>query len=130
MKKKLSILGVVLLIASVVAVFWFWKGGEGAREIPIKEDVEEGFFVLPEGIIDSGDIEREDPDRDDLTNEEEKGLGTDPENPDTDGDGLRDGDEVFLGTKPLISDTDGDGFEDAVELKSGYNPLGEGKLEE
>ncbi|WP_372993994.1 Ig-like domain-containing protein, partial [Sulfitobacter sp.] len=35
-----------------------------------------------------------DPDNDDLTNEEEAILETDPNNPDTDGDGLTDGEEV------------------------------------
>lgn len=36
-----------------------------------------------------------DTDRDGLTNDEEKKIGTDPNNPDTDGDGLTDGMEVY-----------------------------------
>jgi outer membrane protein OmpA-like peptidoglycan-associated protein len=66
-----------------------------------------------------------DPDRDGLTNDEEKQLGTDPNNPDTDGDGLNDGDEVHLyHTDPLKYDTDGDGLSDGDEvLKYHTDPL-------
>lgn len=43
-----------------------------------------------------------DKDRDGLTDEEERGLGTDPDNHDSDGDGYFDGDEVnYLKTDPL-----------------------------
>ncbi|MCR4279975.1 MAG: thrombospondin type 3 repeat-containing protein [Candidatus Komeilibacteria bacterium] len=42
-----------------------------------------------------GDNSDPDDDNDDLSDEEEIRLGTDPKNPDTDGDGVRDGDDYF-----------------------------------
>ena len=60
-----------------------------------------------------------DSDGDELSDEEELGLGTDPNNYDTDGDGLSDGSEVRAdgwGTNPLSADTDGDGYTDGDEL--------------
>ncbi|MDT0645056.1 hypothetical protein RM553_19650, partial [Zunongwangia sp. F363] len=42
-----------------------------------------------------------DQDDDGLTNDEEAGLGTDPNDPDTDDDGINDGDEVDNGSNPL-----------------------------
>jgi hypothetical protein len=60
-----------------------------------------------------------DSDGDQLSDEEELELGTDPNNYDTDGDGLSDGSEVNAdgwGTNPLSADTDGDGYTDGDEL--------------
>jgi hypothetical protein len=60
-----------------------------------------------------------DTDGDELSDEEELELGTDPNNYDTDGDGLSDGSEVRAdgwGTNPLSADTDGDGYTDGDEL--------------
>ncbi|AHF89661.1 beta-glucosidase [Opitutaceae bacterium TAV5] len=66
-------------------------------------------------------------DGDDLTNEEERLLGTDPFNADTDGDGMPDGWEVIHGLNPLdpkdaLTDTDGDGFYNLVEYQYGLDP--------
>ena len=47
---------------------------------------------------------------------------------DRDKDGLSDDLEKRLGTDPNNPDTDGDGFSDGDEVKNYYNPLGEGKL--
>lgn len=70
-----------------------------------------------------------DSDKDGLSDEEEKSLGTDPNKADTDSDGLFDREEVKVyKTDPQKADTDGDGHSDGDEVKSGYNPLGEGKL--
>lgn len=60
-----------------------------------------------------------DADGDELADEEELEIGTDPTLFDTDGDALSDGSEVRedgWGTDPLSPDTDGDGFFDADEL--------------
>lgn len=70
-----------------------------------------------------------DSDGDGLTDDEERGLGTDPYLIDTDKDGLTDREEVKVyKTNPLNPDTDGDGYSDGEEVKNGYNPLGQGKL--
>ena len=61
-----------------------------------------------------------DPDEDNLTNAQERQLGTDPQEPDTDNDGLDDDEEIALGTDPLNADTDGDGLLDGYE----FNVLG------
>jgi outer membrane protein OmpA-like peptidoglycan-associated protein len=59
-----------------------------------------------------------DHDKDGLTNDQEKQLGTDPKNPDTDGDGLTDGEEVNkYNTDPKKADSDGDGLSDYDEVK-------------
>jgi hypothetical protein len=58
-----------------------------------------------------------DSDRDGLTNDEEAGLGTDPDIMDTDGDFLIDGLEVNqYHTNPLNPDSDGDGIPDGIEV--------------
>jgi hypothetical protein len=66
--------------------------------------------------------ERDD-DGDGLTNDQEAGLGTNPNNPDTDGDLLNDGDEVNRGTNPLDPDTDRDQLQDGTEVRIGTDPL-------
>lgn len=64
-------------------------------------------------------------DKDGLTNDRERALGTDPNNPDTDGEGLKDGEEVNgYKTNPLKADTDEDGLNDYVEVNQyNTNPL-------
>ncbi|HPO61790.1 MAG TPA: OmpA family protein [Candidatus Kapabacteria bacterium] len=64
-------------------------------------------------------------DKDGLTNDREKAIGTDPKNPDTDGDGLKDGEEVdTYKTNPLKQDTDDDGLNDFDEItKHKTNPI-------
>jgi hypothetical protein len=70
-----------------------------------------------------------DSDDDGLTDEEEAGLGTNPNSPDSDNDGLFDREEVRVyGSDPMKTDTDGDGYSDGQEVKGGFNPLGWGKL--
>ena len=61
---------------------------------------ESGYGLSPND--DSGDQGASgDPDEDGLTNEQERGLGTDPLDPDTDHDGSNDGQEVADETDPL-----------------------------
>ncbi|OGU57319.1 MAG: hypothetical protein A2X64_06310 [Ignavibacteria bacterium GWF2_33_9] len=64
-------------------------------------------------------------DKDGLTNDRERILGTDPQNPDTDGDGLTDGREVEkIKSNPLNPDTDDDGLNDYEEVMQYLtNPL-------
>jgi|GEM_PF-2226782 hypothetical protein len=70
-----------------------------------------------------------DSDGDGLTDEEEQGLGTDPNAADTDGDGLTDGEEAIVyATDPLAKDTDSDSYGDGEEVGHGYSPKGSGKL--
>ena len=66
-----------------------------------------------------------DPDKDGLTNEQEKQIGTNPANPDTDNDGLNDGVEVnTYKTNPLVPDSDNDGLNDGLEVNTYHtNPL-------
>ncbi len=83
---------------------------------------------------DSLDAACNDTDRDDLTNDEEATLGTDPNNPDTDGDGINDGQEVLDNTNPLddcdsvggtslgTSDCDEDGLTNDEEATAGTDP--------
>ena len=70
-----------------------------------------------------------DSDRDGLTDDEERSLGTDPHNVDSDTDGLIDRAEVNIyKTDPNNPDTDGDGFPDGEEVINGYSPTGPGRL--
>ncbi|MCF8267299.1 MAG: OmpA family protein [Ignavibacteriales bacterium] len=58
-----------------------------------------------------------DSDKDGLTDNEEKQIGTDPMNPDTDGDKIKDIDEVRkTNTNPTKADTDNDGLNDYEEI--------------
>lgn len=76
------------------------------------------YWSLMVGVILVAEDEDADPDRDGLTNKEEKRYRTDPRNPDTDGDGLTDGEEIRrYGTDPLEPDTDGDTLTDGDEVK-------------
>jgi outer membrane protein OmpA-like peptidoglycan-associated protein len=59
-----------------------------------------------------------DPDRDGLTNRDEKMRGTNPRLQDTDRDGIKDGAEVHtFRTDPLAIDSDSDGLSDLDEIK-------------
>jgi len=49
---------------------------------------------------------------------------------DSDKDGLSDDMEKRIGTDPKNFDSDNDGFSDGEEVKNGYNPIGAGKLGE
>jgi transglutaminase-like putative cysteine protease len=75
-----------------------------------------------DGIL---NIDDTDDDNDDLTDEEELELGTNPFDKDTDNDGLTDFEEVReFGTSPKNVDTDSDALTDYYELKvSTTNPL-------
>lgn len=77
----------------------------------------DAYWSYQVGLTIAGESPDADPDKDGLTNREEKQLGTDRKNPDTDGDGLSDGDEVKkYNTNPLKADSDGDGLSDYDEV--------------
>lgn len=70
-----------------------------------------------------------DKDRDGLSAEKEKELGTSDNDFDTDWDGISDKDEIEKwGTDPLKTDTDGDNYSDGFEIINDFNPKGQGKL--
>jgi outer membrane protein OmpA-like peptidoglycan-associated protein len=77
-----------------------------------------GYLTAKAGVnFYFGSSDSDDPDRDGLSNGEERRYGTDPNNPDTDADGLKDGEEVKrYRTNPLRPDTDGDGLPDGEEV--------------
>lgn len=61
-------------------------------------------------------LQNSDPDQDNLTNEEETRLGTDPQNADSDNDGVPDGTEVqSTCMNPRNADSDNDGLKDGEE---------------
>jgi outer membrane protein OmpA-like peptidoglycan-associated protein len=77
----------------------------------------DSYLTIMGGLTYVGESGKADPDKDGLTNDEEKQFGTDKKNPDTDGDGLKDGEEVktYL-TSPTKADTDGDALTDGDEV--------------
>ena len=85
--------------------------------VPTRGDVEIFFQNADAGVGDHDGYQ--------LTNAEERDLGTAPNNADTDADGLADGVEVNVhGTDPNAADTDGDGLTDSAEVNThGTNPL-------
>lgn len=66
--------------------------------------------------------DKEDQDKDGLSNKIEQELKTNPLQADTDSDQLNDGEEVKAGTKPTDSDTDQDKLLDGEEEVLGFNP--------
>ena len=131
----------VLVIAVFVTLFglWFFMRGESDIELEEVSDVE---IIVDKGVdVNNGKIGEKQPqifikvtesvpdkDKDGISDEQEKELGTSEVEFDTDKDGISDQREIKYGTDPTNPDSDGDGFTDAVEIIGGYNPLGEGKL--
>lgn len=58
----------------------------------------------------------------------ENNYGDDEPIIDSDGDNIGDDDEESLGTDPLDPDSDGDGYDDYTEITSGFNPNGDGTI--
>jgi hypothetical protein len=64
-----------------------------------------------------------DRDDDQLSDDRERQLGTDPDRWDTDGDSITDGSEVDgFHTNPLLKDSDGDGIADQIEIWTHTDP--------
>jgi hypothetical protein len=68
-------------------------------------------------------MSQRDSDRDHIGDDDERGLGTDPNRRDSDGDGLSDSREQRFGSDPLDADSDGDGLKDGREVTLGTNPM-------
>lgn len=102
-----------------------------SRPIAPEENQDVAEQDISSDIIDESVLfgEAIDTDGDNLNDDREVELGTDPNNWDTDNDDLSDGDEVLIWkTNPLNIDTDKDSFLDGEEVKNGYNPTGAGKI--
>lgn len=148
--KNMMILAIVLIGVGVLAggswlvYTMFVKPAEGPGEFVLPEDLEgtqketgqKAEEKTQPGNVQEAQIddsvlfgEQTDTDADNLTNNKEAELGTNPNNWDSDGDGVSDGDEVLVWkSDPLNRDTDGDTFWDGAEIKNGYNPVGPGKI--
>lgn len=86
---------------------------------------------IPNAQVDDSILfgEQTDSDADNLTDNREKELGTNPNSWDSDSDEVSDGDEVLVWkSNPLNRDTDGDGYTDGAEITNGFNPVGPGKI--
>lgn len=111
----------------------WWISVEGSNALgladvlnPVIDGTGDALWFLSVGVVRTFSMEGSaDVDRDKLTLDEERELGTDPANADTDGDGISDGDEVRLvGTDPLSADSDGDGLSDHEEVNErGTDPM-------
>jgi hypothetical protein len=112
----------------------------------VTDTIADTDFVPADEVVDSEpepevDVSREtidsallfgeplDSDEDQLDDDLETAIGTDPENWDSDGDGLGDGEEVLIWeSDPLNPDSDGDSYLDGEEVDNGYSPVGSGLL--
>ena len=114
MKRKSKYIGIVILIAALIAVI-----GYGIWYITVPTSDPE---IIPKVEINYPD--EEDEDGDGLKNQEEQKLGTNLVYQDTDEDGLGDYEEVHVHkTDPCKADTDKDGLADGVEVATELNPL-------
>lgn len=94
---------------------------------PRVADTDEGGIRDGDEIADGTDpldpADDADQDRDGLSDDRERELGTDPTLADSDGDGLDDYEEVVIyGSDPLDADTDGDGLDDGEDVAAGGDP--------
>ncbi|HEX9664779.1 MAG TPA: hypothetical protein VGA49_03050 [Patescibacteria group bacterium] len=116
--RLLIIIGVLVILFVAIALIILWvTTRQPVFQQPVNINAIDQPPVTPPPAVPV------DSDRDGLTDEEEKELGTDLNNPDTDGDGLTDFEEVRVyKTDPLNPDTDGDGFLDGDEVQAGFDP--------
>ena len=123
MRKFLFILIILIFIALVAwALYLFIFKDRETTQDGILEDQTAEVQIVP-------DVSENDQDRDGLTDEEERNLGTSNTEFDSDGDGLRDTAEIDIyKTDPTKRDTDGDGYADGWEVLKGFNPNGGGTI--
>jgi hypothetical protein len=148
---SLMIAGGVLLLAALVAVYWFLikpiLDKPAVVTPPVIEDVQEDIIDLEptpttsetvfgnlndDLATNSDDILASTTDSfatstatsSEVIAEEKPVISSPlPESLDSDNDGLTDAEERVVGTDPENADTDNDGYSDYQELLSGYDPL-------
>lgn len=135
---KIIIIVLVLVLMIVVIVYAVFRKKDGSDNKQMENAAKNDNIETTSQAIDKTEEKRmeeilaqfaNDKDRDGLSAEKEKELGTSDTQADTDWDGITDKDEVEIwGTDPLKADTDGDGYSDGFEVNGGYNPKGQGKL--
>lgn len=97
------------------------KISKEVKVIELGEDESSNLLGPGSGEVDD---KTADNDKDGLTNEKEKELGTNPNLADSDRDGINDYYEINESkTAPLKADTDSDGINDGDELDLGLDPL-------
>lgn len=119
---------VVLVAAILVGILYF-----GARLFSGGQNQEQPTAPAPEQPTQPAPVQPDtqvlDTDRDQLTDDEERALGTNVAAADSDNDGLSDYQEVRIYfSNPLNADTDGDSYSDGAEVQNGYSPTGPGRL--
>jgi hypothetical protein len=103
---------------------WTW-GDDTSGQLGNGPVAGRSFIAAPVEGLSLADNEwlGEDPDRDGLSNDEERRFGSDPFNPDTNGDGIDDGSAVALGLSPTDPDMDDDDVPNPIEVAQGTDPL-------
>ena len=113
------------------AMYWVDTGFESApAPVDMDGDGDPDVFIGElDGTIQYFRNEGADSDMDELLDENEATLETDPLDPDSDDDGVLDGEEVNLyNTDPLDKDSDGDTFSDGLEIEMETDPLESGSF--
>lgn len=119
------LLAILLVIIVTLNIYYSgknFKQYEKKQVLSEEANIEEGEYLVyetdPKDFELTDENKYKDYDNDNLTNEKEVELGTDPFNPDTDGDGLSDGQEVNrYETDPLKWSTSGDNISDYVKVE-------------
>ena len=114
----IAIILVLLITASVLGIYYIFSQKSNTE----KDKMVYGGALSMEDNFPLTDSNRYDDDKDDLSNEQEKELGTAMRNSDTDGDGLKDGEEVNIyNSNPLKYSTSQDEISDYIKIKRGLD---------
>lgn len=137
--KKWIVFVVIGIIIFSLIILFFVRQKKNNSSVAEEKQNNENLPVVIEEQIQQPEISEEvqkivdsfadDKDRDGLSAEKEKELGTSDNEFDTDWDGLSDVAEIEKWkTDPTKADTDGDGYSDGYEINQGFNPKGPGKI--